>query len=91
MVFIQKNNFGIRITKLREYAKEIGKDHDLALKLWESGIHDARMLAAHIDDPKFVTEEQLEKWAYDFDKAIGYLEKAIKADPDFAPAYYKLA
>jgi adenylate cyclase len=31
------------------------------------------------------------KWAFDFDKAIGYMEKAIKADPDFAPAYSKLA
>jgi adenylate cyclase len=28
---------------------------------------------------------------FDYDKAIGYLEKAIKADPDFAPAYSKLA
>jgi len=62
-----KNNFGIRVTTLREFAKEIGKDHDLALKLWESGIHDARMLAAHIDDPKLVTEEQMEKWANSFD------------------------
>lgn len=62
-----KNNFGISVTKLREYAKEIGKDHNLALKLWGSGIRDARMLAAHIDDPKLVTEEQLEKWVYDFD------------------------
>lgn len=58
-----KNNLGIRVTTLREFAKEIGKDHDLALKLWESGIHDARMLAAHIDDPKLVTEGQMEKWA----------------------------
>ena len=62
-----KNNLGIRVTTLREFAKEIGKDHDLALKLWGSGIHDARMLAAHIDDPKLVTEEQMEKWANGFD------------------------
>lgn len=62
-----KNNFGIRVTTLREFAKEIGKDHDLALKLWGSGIHDARLLACFIDDPDKITGEQMDSWAKDFD------------------------
>ena len=61
------NAFGISIPILREMAKELGKDHDLALKLWDSGIHEARILAALIDDPKLVTREQMDKWAHDFD------------------------
>jgi len=62
-----KNNLGISIYKLRPIAKEIGKNHDLALKLWNSGIHDARLLACFIDDPKKVTSKQMDLWAYDFD------------------------
>ena len=62
-----KNNLGISIYKLRPIAKEIGKDHELALKLWASGIHDARLLACFIDDPSKVTGEQMDSWAKDFD------------------------
>ncbi|MCK5112899.1 MAG: DNA alkylation repair protein [Thermoplasmatales archaeon] len=62
-----KNNLGISIYKLRPIAKEIGKDHDLALKLWDSGIHDARLLACFIEDPAKVTGEQMDSWAKDFD------------------------
>ena len=62
-----KNNLGISIYKLRPIAKEIGKNHDLALKLWNSGIHDARLLACFIDDPKKVTSKQMDLWAYNFD------------------------
>jgi 3-methyladenine DNA glycosylase AlkD len=62
-----KNNLGISIYKLRSIAKEIGKDHELALKLWDSGIHDARLLACFIDDPTKVTGEQMDSWAKDFD------------------------
>jgi 3-methyladenine DNA glycosylase AlkD len=74
-----ENNLGINVTTLRGIAKEIGKDHELALKLWESGIHDARMLAAHVEDPKQVTEKQMDEWASDFnswdvcDNACGHL------------------
>jgi 3-methyladenine DNA glycosylase AlkD len=62
-----KNNLGVSIYKLRPIAKEIGKDHKLALKLWSSGIHDARLLACFIEDPAKVTSEQMDSWAKDFD------------------------
>jgi len=62
-----KNNLGISIYKLRPIAKEIGKNHDLALKLWNSGIHDARLLACFIDNPEKVTSKQMDLWAYNFD------------------------
>ncbi len=61
------NNLGISIYELRPLAKKIGKDHELALRLWDSGIHDARLLACFIDDPAKVTTEQMDAWAGDFD------------------------
>jgi len=62
-----KNTLGISIPILRQLAKEIGKNHSLALQLWDSGIHEARILAGFIDNPKEVTEKQLESWVKDFD------------------------
>jgi 3-methyladenine DNA glycosylase AlkD len=63
----QKNNLGISIYQLRPLAKEIGRNHALALMLWNSKIHDARLLACFIDDPEEVTIEQMDRWAGDFD------------------------
>jgi len=57
--------FGIKVTTLRQLAKDIGRDHQLALDLWDSGFHEARMLATIIDDPKLITEQQMEKWIKD--------------------------
>jgi 3-methyladenine DNA glycosylase AlkD len=62
-----KESYGVSIPNLRNTAKEIGKNHPLALLLWSSGIHDARILATMIDDPKLLTEEQMENWVKDFD------------------------
>jgi len=58
---------GISIPFLRELAKEIGKNHNLAKELWLSGIHEARILAGLIDDPDRVTEKQMDQWVEDFD------------------------
>src|SRR5215207_3040106 len=61
------NTLGISMKALELVAKRIKKDHALALQLWESGIHEARLLACMIDDPKQVTESQMEAWVSDFD------------------------
>jgi 3-methyladenine DNA glycosylase AlkD len=58
--------YGIRIPELRKLAKELGRDHDLALALWETGMHEARILASMVDDPKQVSETQMEAWVRDF-------------------------
>lgn len=62
-----KNTYGVPIPILRKMAREIGKDHDLALELWASKIHEARILASMIDDPKAVTPSQMDRWTRDFD------------------------
>jgi 3-methyladenine DNA glycosylase AlkD len=63
----QHNNLGISIYLLRPLAKQIGRNHTLALRLWDSRIHDARLLACFIDDPTQVTSEQMDAWVEDFD------------------------
>jgi 3-methyladenine DNA glycosylase AlkD len=57
---------GISVTQLRLMAKGIGKSHELALQLWASGIHEARILASIVDKPEAVTEEQMEAWVAEF-------------------------
>ena len=59
--------FGIGIPVLRTLAREIGRDHALAAELWESGTHEARILATMIDDPKLVESAQMERWVRDLD------------------------
>jgi 3-methyladenine DNA glycosylase AlkD len=53
-------SFGIGLIKLRAIAKKVGRDHDLALKLWSEKNHDAKIVALLIDDPKALTREQME-------------------------------
>lgn len=62
-----KKTYGVAVPDLRRIAKEIGVDHDLAQRLWLSDIRETRILASMIDDPKRVTEEQMERWVRDFD------------------------
>src|SRR5438046_1701983 len=58
---------GVAIPTLRRIAKDIGMDHPLAIELWRSGIHEARILASMIADPRLVSPEQMEEWVSDFD------------------------
>lgn len=57
---------GLGIPFLRNKAKEIGKDHQLARELWESRIHEARILATMIEQPNLVTPSQMDMWTNDF-------------------------
>jgi 3-methyladenine DNA glycosylase AlkD len=59
--------FGVSVYVLRRIAKSLAPDHDLALDLWATGNHEARLLACFVDVPALVTEQQLESWARDFD------------------------
>lgn len=62
-----KRVLGSSIPSLRSLAKEIGRDHHLAMQLWRTGIHGARILAAFVDDPSQVTEQRMEEWMAGFD------------------------
>ena len=54
---------GVTVTELRALAKELGRSHELATGLWDSGVHEARILASLVEDPAAVTERQLDQWA----------------------------
>lgn len=58
---------GVRTPALRQLAKEIGRDHALALKLWSSGIHEARILASMVAGPDLTTGDLMDAWAHDCD------------------------
>jgi len=58
---------GVNIPTLRALARDIGRDHVLAEELWASGVHEARVLAALVDDPRLVSEEQMERWVVQLD------------------------
>jgi len=58
---------GIKIPLLRQFAKKLGKNHDLALELWKTEIHEARLLATMIEDSEQITESQFDAWVNDFD------------------------
>lgn len=59
--------YGVAKPKMDVLARRIGKDHQLALTLWRTGVHDARILAGMIDLPEKVTAAQMETWVRDFD------------------------
>ena len=57
---------GVSMPALRLLARQYRRQHALALELWQSGIHEARIMAALVDDPKLVTAAQMESWVRDF-------------------------
>ncbi len=56
---------GVSMPDIRQLAKELRKEHEIALKLWATKIPDAMILAAIIDDPAQMTKDQLESWVVD--------------------------
>lgn len=62
-----KNTLGVSVVELRKLAKTIGKNHNIAIGLWNSGIHEARILASFIEEVDKIDEKQMEKWVKDFD------------------------
>jgi 3-methyladenine DNA glycosylase AlkD len=62
-----KRVYGVAKPAMDELARKIGKDHNLALELWATGVHDARILAGMLDEPARVTGAQMERWVRDFD------------------------
>ena len=64
---VTKNCYGLSMPHMRELGKKIGTDHQMALALYSTGIHEARIIAGLIDDPAEVTEAQMEEWCKCFD------------------------
>ena len=59
--------FGVPVRDIQKLAKQLGRHHDLADALWNTGWYEARMLAAYVDEPTKVTRAQMDRWCRDFD------------------------
>jgi len=58
---------GVRMGDIQKLGKQLGRDHGLALELWKTGVYEARMLCAYVDEPEKVTPAQMDRQARDFD------------------------
>jgi 3-methyladenine DNA glycosylase AlkD len=61
------NASGVTVADIRRLGKQIGRNHQLALALWQTGSYEARMLTPFVDDPASVTPSQMDRWCRDFD------------------------
>lgn len=59
--------FGVSMTNMNLLAKPLGRNHELAAALWNTGWYEARMLASLVDEPARVTSAQMDAWVRDFD------------------------
>lgn len=59
--------FGVSMSSIQKLAKQLGKSHELAIALWNTGWYEARMLTAFVDEASRVTPAQMDRWAKDFD------------------------
>ncbi|MGQ0650121.1 MAG: DNA alkylation repair protein [Gemmatimonadaceae bacterium] len=59
--------FGVSMPNIQLVAKRLGRSHELAAALWDTGWYEARTLAAHVDEPARVTTAQMDRWCKDFD------------------------
>ena len=59
--------FGVSMANIQVLAKRLGRNHDLAAALWDTGWYEARMLTSFVDEPARVTPAQMDRWCRDFD------------------------
>ena len=59
--------YGVPVGAIQQLGKQLGRDHELAGALWETGWYEARMLTAFVEEPGRVTPAQMDRWARDFD------------------------
>lgn len=76
---------GAGLTKLKGLAKEIKKDHDLALALWATNVHDAKLLSTMVEEPKKAGLPQLDKQVaeiYTWDLADKFAQLVVSKHPE---------
>jgi 3-methyladenine DNA glycosylase AlkD len=59
--------FGVSVGTIQQLGKTLGRDHELAAALWDTGWYEARLLTAYVDEPARVTSAQMDRWVRDFD------------------------
>jgi 3-methyladenine DNA glycosylase AlkD len=84
------HTLGVSMPDIRALAKELGKDHELAMELWESKVHEARILAGLIAVPALMSEEDMERWVGGFD-SWDVCDQVVSSLFDKTPQAYDLA
>jgi 3-methyladenine DNA glycosylase AlkD len=64
---VARKVYGVSMGTMKTLAKELGRDHELALALWDTGWYEARILTSFVDEPSKVTPSQMDSWMRDFD------------------------
>ena len=64
---VAKRAFGVPMGQLKTLSKRLGKNHALAVELWDSGWYEARLLAALVGEPEKLTRRLMDQWARDFE------------------------
>jgi 3-methyladenine DNA glycosylase AlkD len=59
--------FGVSMADIQSLARRLGRNHELAAALWETGWYEARLLAAYVAEPEHITPAQMDRWCRDFD------------------------
>jgi 3-methyladenine DNA glycosylase AlkD len=59
--------YGVPAPAMQKLAREVGVDSNLAVRLWNTGVHDARILAAYVMNPDHLTRREMDRWAKQFD------------------------
>jgi 3-methyladenine DNA glycosylase AlkD len=54
---------GLSMPAMRRVAKLLGRDHELALALWDTGIPDACIVAGMLAEPQRLGSRQMDAWA----------------------------
>jgi len=62
--------YGVKFGDMAKLVREIKQDHALALELWDSGNHDARVLATMIADPDQLTAKTFTAWIKEVDNHV---------------------
>jgi 3-methyladenine DNA glycosylase AlkD len=58
---------GVKMGDIQKLARRLGRDHALAEELWKTGVYEARMLCAYVDELEKVTPARMDRQARDFD------------------------
>ena len=61
------NAFGVAMKDMKALGKKLGRNHELAVALWETGVYEARMVCSFVADPALITPAQMDRWCRDFD------------------------
>jgi 3-methyladenine DNA glycosylase AlkD len=59
--------FGVAMKDMKALGKKLGRNHELAKALWETGVYEARMVCSFVADPALITPAQMDRWCREFD------------------------